>query len=348
MRPSPSLRRDPISQAESPNIICEVDSRFHGSIERDPSAWARPLEKWAIGFPVLDHRRVRCAPSWRRWRCRPCASGAGCAGPGHVAFELVAKAVGSLQRGGLTRDPESVAQARVAVFQDLALATKHPRLDGGEVHAAEPKELAVVPEPPHISGLGEDGLGVDRADAPDRCQQLVVGRTRQEFGAKDGARSRPPICSRRFIRSKVEVLGRAVRGSDVSLCSRILQAVLAQARCPVETGSFSRRNLPPSRAAIQPAWNARRFGPADNGDCRVSQGRASEPVETDPVRHANLMAQLSAPAYSVRRSESRRPPKNAVAALAPAADGSAPSTNASQRGRPDESRAASCALGGGA
>ena len=55
-RPSPSLIRNPKSQAESPNIIYEVSELPPRLMsERGPSAWAHPLEEGAIGFAVFDH-----------------------------------------------------------------------------------------------------------------------------------------------------------------------------------------------------------------------------------------------------------------------------------------------------
>jgi hypothetical protein len=41
-----------------------------------------------------------------------------------VALELVAKAVGGLQHGGLSGDPERAAQTGVAVFRDPASAAE--------------------------------------------------------------------------------------------------------------------------------------------------------------------------------------------------------------------------------
>ena len=51
---------------------------------------------------------------------------------------------------------------------------------GGQIEATELQELTVMAEAAQVAGLGQDGQGVDRADAGDAAQQLVVGALRQE------------------------------------------------------------------------------------------------------------------------------------------------------------------------
>ena len=101
-RPSPSLIRDPKSQAESPNIIYEVSELPPRPLsERGPSAWAHPLEEGAIGFAVFDHG-VYCARHLGRDR-GVCLAAQMRVLPvlGDVALGLVAEAVGPLQHCGL-------------------------------------------------------------------------------------------------------------------------------------------------------------------------------------------------------------------------------------------------------
>lgn len=53
------------------------------------------------------------------------------------------------------------------------------------MHAAELQELPMMPEPTQVASLGQDGHGVDRADAGNGRQQLIVGQIRQQL---DGPR----------------------------------------------------------------------------------------------------------------------------------------------------------------
>ncbi|TCT33051.1 hypothetical protein EDC90_103513 [Martelella mediterranea] len=111
-RPSPSLIRDPNSQAEGPNIIYEVRCLPPRLVsERGPSAWAHPLEEGAIGFAVFNYGVYGA-----RHLCRD--RGVGLATQmsvvsvfRDVAFELVTKAVGSLENGSLAGHPERTTQA---------------------------------------------------------------------------------------------------------------------------------------------------------------------------------------------------------------------------------------------
>ena len=89
-RPSPSLIRDPKSQAEGPNIIYEVRlTASTAQSERGPSAWAHPLEEEAIDYGVYGARhpqpgralRSNVPRGWLRLRCRPCDADARCVGP---------------------------------------------------------------------------------------------------------------------------------------------------------------------------------------------------------------------------------------------------------------------------
>ncbi len=186
LRPSPSSRRDPKSQAESPNIIYEVSELPPRLMsDRGPSAWAHPLEEGAIGFAVFDHgvygaRHLGCD------RSVGLASQMGVVSiPRDVSFKLVTEAVGAFENGDLSGHPEGSAEPGVAVFGDSALAAEHAGLDSGEVHAAELQELAVMPEAAQITGLSQNGQGVDRPDPGDGGQQLVVGMIGQKL---DGPR----------------------------------------------------------------------------------------------------------------------------------------------------------------
>lgn len=149
--------------------------------ERGPSAWAHPLEEGAIGFAVIDHGVYGA-----RHLCRD--RGIGLAAQmgivsilGDVALELVPEAVGPLENGGLAGHPHRAPQAGIAVLRDTALTAEHAGLDSGEVHATELQELPMMPEPTQVTGLGQDGHGVDRADAGNGRQQLVIWQIGEQF-----------------------------------------------------------------------------------------------------------------------------------------------------------------------
>src|SRR6056297_1465268 len=148
--------------------------------ERGLSAWAHPLEEGAIGFAVFDHG-VYGARHLGRDRGVGLAAQMGIVSIFRdVAFELVPEAVGPLENSGLAGHPERAPQPGIAVFRDPALTAEHAGLDGGEVHAAELQELPVMSEAAQVASLRQDGHGVDRADAGDGRQQLIVGQIRQQ------------------------------------------------------------------------------------------------------------------------------------------------------------------------
>src|SRR6056297_238493 len=185
-RPSPSLIRDPKSQAEGPNIIYEVrwlPPRLMS--ERGPSAWAHPLEEGAIGFAVIDHG-VYGARHLGRDRGVGLAAQMGIMPVFRdVAFELVPEAVCSLEDGGLAGHPERAPEPSIAILRNTALAAEHAGLHGREIHAAKLQKLPVMPEPAQVAGLGQDGHRIDRADAGNGRQQLIVGQVGQQL---DGPR----------------------------------------------------------------------------------------------------------------------------------------------------------------
>src|SRR6056297_3251894 len=131
-RPSPSLIRDPKSQAEGPNIIYEVSKLPPRLLsERGPSAWAHPFKEGAIRFTMVYHG-VCCA----RHLGRDC--GVGFAAQtgivsvlGNIAFKLVAEAVGPLQHGGLTGHPERAPKPGITVLRYPPLAAEHAGLNSG-------------------------------------------------------------------------------------------------------------------------------------------------------------------------------------------------------------------------
>jgi len=98
-----------------------------------------------------------------------------------VAFELVAEAVGPFEDGRLTGHPERAPEPGIAILRDAALTAEHAGLHGGEIHAAELQELPVMAEAAQVTGLGQDGHGVDRTDAGNGRQQLIVGQVGEEL-----------------------------------------------------------------------------------------------------------------------------------------------------------------------
>ncbi|PRY26922.1 hypothetical protein CLV78_1011027 [Aliiruegeria haliotis] len=87
--------------------------------------------------------------------------------------EIVTK-LRPVEHGNLASHPEGSAKPCIAIFGDAALSSEHAGLHGCEVHAAELQELAVMAETAQIASFGQDGHGVDRTDAGNGCQQLVV------------------------------------------------------------------------------------------------------------------------------------------------------------------------------
>ena len=94
---------------------------------------------------------------------------------GNIATKLVAEAVVTLARGDLRCHPERSAQPGIAVLRQLGPTAERAGLAGSEVEAAELQELAVMAEPPQVSGFGQDCQSVDRSDSRDPPQQPVVG-----------------------------------------------------------------------------------------------------------------------------------------------------------------------------
>ena len=73
------------------------------------------------------------------------------------------------------------AAAHGAIFGYLASTAKHAGLDGGQIHAAELQKLPLMMEPPQVPGLGQDRQSVDRPDAGNGAQQLIVMALGQQF-----------------------------------------------------------------------------------------------------------------------------------------------------------------------
>lgn len=106
-RPSPYSIRDPKSQAESPNIIYEVSELpLRLMSERGLSAWAHPLEEWAIGFAVFDHGMHGARHLGRDGSVGFAAQIGVMSILRDVAFELVPEAVGPFENRGLAGHPE--------------------------------------------------------------------------------------------------------------------------------------------------------------------------------------------------------------------------------------------------
>ena len=92
----------------------------------------------------------------------------------HVSTQLIAKAVVALASGDLCGHPESAAQPSIAILGKLGPTAEGTGLAGREVESAELQELAVMAEPPQVSGLGQDCQSVDRSDSRNPPQQPVI------------------------------------------------------------------------------------------------------------------------------------------------------------------------------
>ena len=98
---------------------------------------------------------------------------------GNIAAELIAEAVVTLACGDLRRHPERSAQAGIALLQKLGPTAEGAGLVGREVESAELQVLAVMAEPPQVSGLGQDCQSVDRSDSRNAPQQpgiVMIGQ----------------------------------------------------------------------------------------------------------------------------------------------------------------------------
>ena len=54
-------------------------------------------------------------------------------------------------------------------------------LDSCQIHAAELQELAVMTEPPQVTGLGQNSQCVDRPDPGNGAQQQIIRTLGQQF-----------------------------------------------------------------------------------------------------------------------------------------------------------------------
>lgn len=88
------------------------------ALQRGPSAWARPSR---TGFAVFDHGACCSRRLGDNGGTSLALQMSVVSILSNVALELVAKAVGPLQDGDLTGDPEGVPQARGALFRDRAV-----------------------------------------------------------------------------------------------------------------------------------------------------------------------------------------------------------------------------------
>ena len=155
-------------------------TRPHGSTERGSPTWYRSLDEGPVVVTTFDDgvHHARHLGGDRGQRLAPQVGIVPIAGD--VALELVAEAVLPLPDGDLSSQPQGPAQAGVAVLRQLGLAPEGAGLLGGQIKPAELQELPVMAEAAQIAGLSQDGQGVDRADARDAAQQLVVGVVGQE------------------------------------------------------------------------------------------------------------------------------------------------------------------------
>ena len=85
--------------------------------------------------------------------------------PGNVTLVFGPEAIVALADGDVGGHPEGASQSRVAKLRKHGATAELSGLVGGEIETAELKELAMVTEPAHATDFGEDGHGVDRADA---------------------------------------------------------------------------------------------------------------------------------------------------------------------------------------
>lgn len=96
-----------------------------------------------------------------------------------IALELVPEAVVPLPDCDLAGHPEGSAQSGIAELGEVGAATKGAGLVGLQIQAAELQELAMMPKAAQIAGLGQHGQRVDRTDAGNGHEPLIVGMPMQ-------------------------------------------------------------------------------------------------------------------------------------------------------------------------
>ena len=76
--------------------------------------------------------------------------------------------------GDLCRHPEGAAQSGVTELREPGLAAELTGLIGGEIETAVFEKLAMVSKPAQVAGFSKNGHGIDRADARQLAQPLIV------------------------------------------------------------------------------------------------------------------------------------------------------------------------------
>lgn len=161
---------------EGPNIIYRVARRAPSRhLQRGVlPPGIRPFEERPVLCPRLDDGVSHTRHLGGERRHRLAATVGIVRVPGGVPSELIAEAVVALTRGNLGSHPEGAAQTRVAVLGQLGAATKRARLTRCEIETAELQELSMMVEATQITGLGQDGQRVDRTNARNVAQQLII------------------------------------------------------------------------------------------------------------------------------------------------------------------------------
>jgi len=160
---------------EGPNIIYRVALAPSRHLQRGVlPPGIRPFDKRPVLCPRLDDGVSHARHLGGERRHRLAATVGIVRVLGYISSELIAEAVVALTRGDLGSHPEGAAQARVAVLGQLGAATERARLAGCEIEAAKLQKLAMVTEAAQITGLGQNGQRVDRTDAWNVAQQLVI------------------------------------------------------------------------------------------------------------------------------------------------------------------------------
>ena len=139
------------------------------------SAWLSDPEKGSIIGAVLDYSVGDACHFCGNRRQRLAFQISVISISRYVSVVFVTKAVLSLTDRNLTGHPERAPQPRIAILRELALAAELAGLVRGQIQAAELQELTIMSKAAQVTSFGEYGQGVDRPNARQLSQSLIIG-----------------------------------------------------------------------------------------------------------------------------------------------------------------------------